>query len=210
MKIPEFFLATLMVFSLCSCGQKPPPGPEAGAGASPATTAAEPSPVSPQVDSPSREARSPLPAVILLPSGWTMDRAILPSEVAAVMGKEGFAFFPEAASNAPAGKPVGSFNLSKVPYSQVRFEVRVQDGRAGYEKAVGFLKNPVEVPGNLWDVASLGEVYQGARTLVRLVGLRGPACFNITWQPSVYPGLDKTETSVRLAELLMVKLYIPR
>jgi hypothetical protein len=89
----------------------------------------------------------------------------------------------------------------------VRFEVRTEDGREGYDKAVGFLKNPVEVPGPMWEVASLGEVSQGEQTMVRLVGLRGPTCFNITWEPAVYPDLDRTQTSVKLAELLVKKIF---
>lgn len=133
--------------------------------------------------------------------------AINPNEVAEIMGKEGFAYFPEAASNAPAGKPVGGYVIGSIPFSKVRFEVRTEDGREGFDKAVGFLTSPVEVPGPLWEVASLGEVSQGDQTMVRLVGLRGPTCFHVTWEPAVYPDLDRTQTSVRLAELLVKKIY---
>jgi len=133
--------------------------------------------------------------------------AVDPREVAEVMGKEGFAYFPEAASNASAGKPVGSFLIGSIPYSKVRFEARVGDGREGFDKAIGFLTDPVEVPGPLWEVASIGNVSQGDRTMVRLVGLRGTTCFNVTWEPAVYPDLDRTQTSVKLAELLVKKTF---
>lgn len=203
MKIPVLFLAALSVLTLSACGQKPAEAPETGAAPPPVAAPADSSP----------EASAPPPSeptlsqTVTMPAGWTMDMAILPHEVTEIMGKEGFAYFPEAASNAPAGKPVGGYVIGSVPFSKVRFEVRTEDGREGYDKAVGFLKNPVEVPGPMWEVASLGEVSQGEQTMVRLVGLRGPTCFNITWEPAVYPDLDRTQTSVKLADLLVKKIF---
>jgi len=207
MKIPTLLLATVMVFSLCSCGQKPetPSGTQTG----PQATAPPATPGGPGAPA-SVGGGGPLPQVVVQPAGFTMDKAIHPADLASVMGKDGFVYFPEAASQASQGKPIGSFMLKDVPNSKIRFEVRLTDGREGYDKALKFLKGPVEVPGNFWEAASLGDVSEGERTLVRLVGLRGQVCFHITWDPAAYSGQDKTQTSIRLAELLMNSLYATR
>ncbi len=209
MKIPVLFLAALSVLTLSACGQKPADTPQTGAAPPPVAAPVDSSPGAPAPPPPG-PAEPALSEVLVMPAGWTLDMVLRAEEIAEIMGKENFSYFPEAASNAPAGKPIGSFVIGSVPYSKVRFEVRTQDGRGGYDTAVGFLKNAEEVPGPLWEVASLGEVSQGERTMVRLVGLRGDVCFHITWEPAVYPDLDPKETSVRLAELLVKKLYTPR
>ncbi len=205
MKIPAFLLVSVMVFSLCSCGPKPetPPGTQAGS-----QTAAPPTPGA--AATPGQPGGGALPQVVVLPTGFTMDKAIHPADLATIMGKDTFVYFPEAASQATQGKPIGSYMLKDVPNSKIRFEVRLADGRAGYDTAVGFLKNPVEVPGTLWEAASLGDVPDGDRTLVRLVGLRGPVCFHVTWDPAAYSNQDKKQASIRLAELLMNSLYTSR
>ncbi|MFO7626168.1 MAG: hypothetical protein R6V62_02775 [Candidatus Fermentibacteraceae bacterium] len=193
MKEMILLLAAVMFFAFAGCGEQPAPD------------AAVETEV--EVETGTETQSGQLGDTIVLPDGWAMNDAIAPAEVEAIMGTAGFGSFPEAASNAASGKPVGSYNIGSVPYSKVRFEVDVAGGRSGYDTAVSFLTNPVDVPGALWDAASIGDVPSADRMQVRFVGLRGNVCFHISWEPAVFPGLDKTETSVRLAELLVTNLY---
>lgn len=195
MKEMILLFAAIMLFALAGCGEQP--APETAIETE--TEAVTETEVATQPGQPGD--------TIVLPDGWAMNDAITPAEVEAIMGTAGFGSFPEAASNAASGFPVGSYNIGSVPYSKVRFEVKVEGGRSGYDTAVSFLTNPVEVPGDLWEAASLGDVPAGDRMQVRFVGLRGNMCFNISWEPAVFPGLDKTEVSTKLAELLITNLY---
>ncbi len=144
---------------------------------------------------------------IVLPEGWAMTDAVSAAEVEDIMGTPGFGVFSEAASSASSGRPIGSYNVSGVPYSKVRFEVNVNGGREAYETAAGFLSDPVEVTGPNWDSAVIGEVAAGDRTQVRIVVLKGDLFFSVSWEPEVYPDLDTTETCVKLADLLTANLY---
>jgi hypothetical protein len=193
MKSWILLLASMIVFVLAGCGEQPAPEGTTETTTTETTT--------------TETTDGQLGDAIALPDGWAMNDAITPAEVEAIMGTAGFGSFPEAASNAASGKPVGSYNIGSIPYSKVRFEVDVAGGRSGYDTAVSFLTAPVEVQGALWDAASIGDVPAGDRMPVRFVGLRGNVCFHITWEPAVFPGLDKTETSVKLAELLITNLY---
>jgi hypothetical protein len=188
-------LAAITVFFVAGCGEQP--ADETAAENTSEAVAEEP--VTNEAPETSEE--------IVLPSGWAMTDAITAAEVEAIMGVPGFGYFPEAASNAQGGKPVGSFNIGSIPYSKVRFDVDVAGGRSGYDLAAGYLTNPVEVPGEMWDAAVLGDVPAGDRMEARIVVLKGEVCFNVSWEPAVFPGLDKTETSVKLAELLIANLY---
>ncbi len=199
MKETILLLAALMLFALAGCGEQP--APDTAAETATETEADVETETGIQPGQPGD--------TIVLPDGWAMNDAIAPAEVEAIMGTAGFASFPEAASSAASGKPVGSYNIGSIPYSKVRFEVDVAGGRSGYDFAVSFLTNPVEVPGALWDAASIGDVPSADRLPVRFVGLRGNVCFHITWEPAVFPGLDRTETSIKLAELLINNLYTP-
>lgn len=195
MKETILLLAAVMLLALAGCGEQPAPDAEA-------ETVTET-----EVETETETPQGQLGDTIILPDGWAMNDAITPAEVEAIMGTAGFGSFPEAASNAASGKPVGSYNIGSIPYSKVRFEVDVAGGRSGYDTAVSFLTDPVEVPGALWDAASIGDVPAGDRMQVRFVGLRGSVCFNISWEPAVFPDLDRTETSISLAELLITNLY---
>ncbi len=198
MKVILVLIAVLLAFAVTGCGEQPAPETTDN-------TATE-EPVATET-APNNVASGQPGDTIVLPAGWVMTDAITPAEVEAIMGMTGFAAFPEAASNAPGGRPVGGYNIGSVPYSKVRFEVDIAGGRDGYDLALGYLTNPVEVSGDLWDVASIGDVPQADRMPIRFVGLRGDLCFIIDWEPAVFPTLDRTETSVKLAELLINKLY---
>lgn len=200
MKRAAHLFAILMLFAVLGCGEQPAPDTSAES----RTNDAVPP------DQGTNTPPAQLGATIVLPAGWTINDAVSPAEVEAIMGVAGFASFPEAASNAASGKPVGSFNISSIPYSKVRFEVDIAGGRSGYDTAVSFLVNPVDVPGDLWDAARIGDVPVGDRTQARLVGHRGSMSFHITWEPAVFPGLERDETSVKLAELLLTNLYTQR
>lgn len=195
MKETILLLSVMMLVAFSGCGEQPAPNV-----ATETETETEA-----QVETGSQSGQ--IGDTIVLPDGWAMNDAISPAEVEAIMGTPGFGSFPEAASNAASGKPVGSYNIGSVPYSKVRFEVDVAGGRSGYDTAVSFLTDPADVPGALWDAASIGDVPAGDRMQARLVGLRGNLCFNVSWEPAVFPGLDKTETSVKLAELLITNLF---
>lgn len=197
MKELFLILAVMMFFAISGCGEQPAPNVAVETETETET----------EVVIETETQSGQLGDTIVLPDGWAMNDAISPAEVEAIMGTAGFASFPEAASNAASGKPIGSYNIGSVPYSKVRFEVDVAGGRNGYDFAVSFLTNPVDVPGDLWDAASIGDVPSADRMQVRFVGLRGSVCFHISWEPAVFPELDKTETSVRLAELLINNLY---
>jgi len=144
---------------------------------------------------------------IVLADGWAMTDAVSAVEVEAVMGTPGFSVFPEAASSASSGRPIGSYNVSSVPYSKVRFEANVTGGQEAYDSAAGFLSNPTETAGSMWDSAVIGEVAAGDRTQVRIIVLKGDLYFSVSWEPEVFPALDRTETCVKLAELLVTNLY---
>lgn len=197
MKETILLFAVMMFFALTGCGEQPAPDAATETGTETGVA----------VDTETVTQSGQLSDTIVLPDGWAMNDAISPAEVEAIMGTTGFGSFPEGASNAASGKPVGSFNIGSIPYSKVRFEVDVAGGRSGYDTAVSFLTSPADVPGDLWDAASIGDVPAADRMQVRFVGLRGNVCFNISWEPAVFPGLDKTETSVKLAELLITNLY---
>lgn len=200
MRKPLLLFAVILTFVVSGCGEQP--APDAAAGQQ--TTDAVPP------DQGTNASQTGLGDTIALPDGWAMNDAVSAAEVEAIMGMAGFAPFPEAASNAASGKPVGSFNIGSVPYSKVRFEVDVAGGRSGFDTAVSFLDNPVEVQGAMWDAAMMGDVPQGDRMPVRIVGYRGSLSFHITWEPAVFPTLDRQQTSVRLAELLLTNLYTQR
>lgn len=197
MKEMILLFAVMMLFALSGCGEQPAPEGTTVTTTTETTT----------TETTTETINGQLGDAIVLPDGWAMNDAISPAEVEAIMGTAGFGSFPEGASNAASGKPVGSFNIGSIPYSKVRFEVDVAGGRSGYDTAVSFLTSPADVPGDLWDAASIGDVPAADRMQVRFVGLRGNVCFHISWEPAVFPGLDKTETSVKLAELLINNLY---
>ena len=136
-----------------------------------------------------------------------MTDAVSAAEVEAIMGTPGFSVFSEAASSASSGRPIGSYNVSSVPYSKVRFEANVAGGQEAYDTAAGFLSDPTEISEPMWDSAVIGEVSAGDRTQVRIVVLKGDLFFSVSWEPEVFPALDRTETSVKLAELLTTNLY---
>ncbi len=197
MKEMILLFAVMMLFALSGCGEQPAPEGTTVTTTTETTT----------TETTTETINGQIGDTIVLPDGWAMNDAITPAEVEAIMGTAGFGSFPEAASNSASGKPIGSYNIGSVPYSKVRFEVDVAGGRSGYDTAVSFLTSPVDVPGDLWDAASIGDVPAGDRMQVRFVGLRGNVSFHISWEPAVFPGLDKTETSVKLAELLITNLY---
>lgn len=188
-------LAALTALFVIGCGEQP-------ADETAAETTSEP-----VAEEPVTDVAPEVSEEIVLPDGWAMTDAVTAAEVEAIMGVPGFGSFPEAASNASGGKPVGSFNIGSIPYSKVRFEVDVAGGRPGYDLAAGYLTDPVEVPGDMWDAAVLGDVPAGDRVQARIVVLKGDVCFHISWEPAVFPNLDKTETCVKLAELLITNLY---
>ncbi|WPL17049.1 hypothetical protein Thiowin_02035 [Thiorhodovibrio winogradskyi] len=144
---------------------------------------------------------------ILLPDGWAIDDAISAEDVEAVMKTTGFAVFPEAASSKSKGRPIGSYNLGGVPYSKVRFEANVSDGQEAYERAVGFITDATEIEGPRWDVALMGNAKLGDKTETRMLIRKGDHFFMISWVPEVFPELDPKETNIKLAELLISKLY---
>lgn len=201
MKETIVLLAAIVLLAFAGCGEQPAPNADVETVTDTETVTET------ETETETETQQGQLGDAIVLPDGWAMNDAISPAEVEAIMGTAGFGSFPEAASNAAAGKPVGSYNIGSIPYSKVRFEVDVAGGRSGFDTAVSFLTDPVEVPGALWDAASIGDVPSGDRLPVRFVGLRGNVCFLIDWEPAVFPGLDKTETSVKLAELLVTNLY---
>ena len=182
--------ALTMLFALTGCGEQPVPETEA---ADDSVTQQEDTPVTGNG--------------IILPDGWAMTDAVSASEVEAIMGTPGFDVFPEAASSASSGRPIGSYNVSSVPYSKVRFEADVNGGQEAYDTAAGFLSDPTEITGPNWDSAVIGEVAAGERTQVRIVVLKGDLCFIVSWEPDVFPDLDRIETSVKLADLLTANLY---
>ena len=190
MKSLATLLALTLVFAFTGCGEQP--APEAETSDDSATQ---------QEDTPSTGTG------IVLPDGWAMTDAVSASEVEAIMGTPGFSAFPEAASSASSGRPIGSYNVSSVPYSKVRFEADVNGGQEAYDTAAGFLSDPTEITGPMWDSAVIGDVAAGDRTQVRMVVLKGDLFFSVSWEPEVYPDLDRIETSVKLADLLTTNLY---
>ena len=190
MRLLAIVFALTMLFAFTGCGEQP--APEAETPDAAITQQAE----VPQTGN-----------GIVLSDGWVMTDAVSAAEVEAIMGTPGFGVFPEAASSAASGRPAGSYNVGSVPYSKVRFEANVTGGREAFDTAVGFLAGPAEVTGSMWDAATIGEVTAGDRTQVRIVVLRGDLYFTVSWEPAVFPALDTTETSVKLAELLVTNLY---
>lgn len=144
---------------------------------------------------------------IVLPDGWVMNDAVSSADVEEIMGRTGYMPFAEAASSAGSGRPVGSFNIGDVPWSKVRFEVDVNGGASAYETALGYITDPVQVDGDLWDCASFGEVAAGDRTQMRIVGYKGDVFFNISWDSEVYSDLDGADTGKKLAEMLINNLF---
>jgi hypothetical protein len=195
--VSRTMLLLLIAWGIQGCGGEPAEETPAGG----ETVDETPAQDTPAQDTPT------LGETVVLPAGWVMNDAVSATEVEAIMGMTGFASFPEAASSASSGRPVGSFNIGSVPYSKVRFEVNVSGGSTAYDTAVGYLANAVEVPGELWTSASLGDVAMGDRSVVRIAGVRGDLFFQIEWDPATFPNLDKTGTSVALATLLINNLY---
>jgi hypothetical protein len=144
---------------------------------------------------------------IVLPDGWVMNDAVSSADVEEIMGRTGYMPFAEAASSAGTGRPVGSFNIGDVPWSKVRFEVDVNGGVAAYETAIGYITDPVQINGDLWNFASFGEVVQGDRTQMRMIGYKGDVFFSISWDSQVYSDLDGADTGKKLAEMLINNLF---
>ncbi|WPL17198.1 hypothetical protein Thiowin_02194 [Thiorhodovibrio winogradskyi] len=174
----------------------------AGEGESaPATTAANDSAEHQEKEAPRSDSG------IILPDGWAMEDAISAEDVEGIMKTTGLVVFPEAASSKSKGRPIGSYNLSGVPYSKVRFEGNVADGQEAYERAVGFLSDATEIENPRWDAALMGDAKLGDKTATRMLVLKGDHFFMISWVPEVFPELDPKETNVKLAELLITNLY---
>jgi hypothetical protein len=149
----------------------------------------------------------PLSATIVLPAGWEMKDAISVAEIEAIVGKTGYKTWAESLSDAKGGKPQGSYFDGNLAASKLNFLVYTKDGKSNYDRVAGFVENPNEVPGPLWDKAVIGEMMMGADRVVGMLILRGDVCMRIQWDPTVYSSFDRTELSVLLADLLVNNLY---
>jgi|GEM_PF-863355 len=145
---------------------------------------------------------------IVLPDGWEMADAISASDVEGILGVTGYSFWNEPLSDAGAGKPQGSYYDGQLAKSCINFLVYTFDGQSNFDRVSGFVNNSVDVPGDLWDRAIIGEMGGGFDDVtVGMLILRGDVCIRIKWSPEIYPGYDRTELSVKLAEQLINNLY---
>jgi hypothetical protein len=141
---------------------------------------------------------------IVLPEGW----AISAAEVEAILGMTGYSYWNETLSNAAAGKPQGSYYDGQLSKSCINFLVYTFDGQSNFDRVSAFVNNSVDVPGNLWDRAIIGEMGGGIDDItVGMLILRGDVCIRIRWSPEIYPGFDRNELCVKLAEQLINNLY---
>ena len=142
-------------------------------------------------------------AAISLPDGWTIDKAISAAEVGTITG-ETMTFFPEGASAAQKGFPVGSYQVAGKEGSKIRFEAKVDGGTEGFEKIKGFAKAE-----SIKEVSGVGDkafVCEFSATDHGIVVLKGDLVVRIDWNPTVYTA-DKAEFGTKLAQKLLANLY---
>ncbi len=142
-------------------------------------------------------------ASISLPDGWTINEAISAEEVGAITG-ENMAFFPEGASAADKGHPVGSYLVTDKEGSKIRFEALVDGGREGFEKIKGFAAT--ETISEVSGLADEAFVCEFSPTNHGIVVLKGDLVARIDWNPTVY-AMHKTEFGTKLAERFLANLF---
>lgn len=149
-----------------------------------------------------------LSAEIVLPDGWEISDAISAAEVEELIGRTGYSYWHESLSDPAAGKPQGSYYDGSMAASKVNFLVYTADGPANFERVSGFIADPVEVPGELWERAIVGTMGGTMEELsVGFLVLRGDVCIRIKWEKASYPELDPVETGTALAQRLITNLY---
>lgn len=139
---------------------------------------------------------------ISLPVGWTMDMAVSTEDIQQVTGMTGYAFFPEASSNAPNGKPACGFVKDNNPHLKLTFTAFLQEGAARQDSFLGFATDTRQLPSALWDLGYELVFSNGSKAIVVL---RGSACYRIDWWPQGYP--DDDTIGERLAALLISRVY---
>jgi hypothetical protein len=177
----------------------------AGCGAQSGETAEAPAETP---DIPEAPETAELSSEIVLPAGWEISDAISASEVEELIGRTGYSYWHESLSDPAGGKPQGSYYDGTLAASKVNFLVYATDGPANFERVSGFIADPVEVPGDLWDRAIVGTMGGGVdEPSVGFLVLRGDACIRIKWEKAAYPELDPAETGAALANRLITNLY---
>ncbi len=192
-----FILASLLVsLPLAGCGEESAPGTTEGTSVETTTETVE-----------TTTETVELSETITMPAGWEIFDAVTVAEVEGIIGRTGYATWHETLSDPAAGKPQGSFFDDSLAASKVNFLVYCAEGQANYDRVMGFVNNPVEVPGDLWDQAVIGEMLDMGDTLAVILARRGDVCIRIRYMPSLYPGLDHPVTLQKLAELLITNIY---
>lgn len=139
---------------------------------------------------------------IVLPTGWTMDMAVSAEDIQQVTGQSGYAFFPEASSNAQSGKPACGFVKDNNPRLKLTFSAFLKDGADKLAFFLEFASEKKQLPNALWDSGYELAFSNGSKAVVVL---KGSACFRIDWWPDGHP--DDNTLGERLAVLLMNRVY---
>ena len=148
-----------------------------------------------------------LSSTIVLPAGWAMDDALTPADIEEVIGRTGYTAWPEADSSAAEGRPAGSFYDGTLIDTKIYFRVYAQDGRAEFERLTGFVENGEEVAADLWGKLIVGDAKLTDPLLVQTLVLREDVCMSIQWRPEQYGEFDRLDLGVRLADMLVAKLF---
>lgn len=202
-------LAAVMV----GCGDSDNPETSATTAQAPSTTVqAPPTTTAPAEETSTTEGPSitraeDLSDTIVLPDGWTMEDALTPADVEAVVGRTGLKFWMEPDSSASSGKPAGSFYDGTDIETKILFKVIAKGGQAEYERLTGFVENAEEVAADLWDKLVVGDATLVDYDLNRTLVLRGDVCMVIEWRPEHYSEFDRLDLGCRLADMLIAKLY---
>ncbi len=141
---------------------------------------------------------------ISLPQGWEMKDAISAQDVGAIVG-ETMTYFPEAGSNAKAGKPSCGYTVAGKDFSKIGFYAYVNGGSKEFESTKGFaVKDSVKEVPNIGDKAYICDFTTGASAIVVQ---KGETVIRVDWNPKTYSKFDKVELGKKLAEKLMENMY---
>lgn len=194
-------LTLIAALLLSGCGSPAAPEP------SPADTEPPAAPTAAPAAEPTPSPTPELGDAIVLPDGWTTEQAVSVAEIEALVGDTGYAFFPEASSDAANGNPAGGFVKQDANGNlKLTFLAFVNGTKEKYDFFADYVVDGTlqDIESELWDQAFVGDFNDGSAAVV---ALKGDLCIRINWFPDAYPQFDKAEFGTRLASLLIRNLY---
>lgn len=141
---------------------------------------------------------------ISLPKGWAMKDAISAEEVGTIVG-ETMTYFPEANSNAQAGKPSCGYTVAGKDASKISFKAFVSGGDKEFEGIKGFA-----VKDSVKDVTGIGDkayICDFTNSTSAIVVQKGETVIRVDWTPKTYSKFEKVELGKKLAGKLLENMY---